>query len=955
MKKIFILNLLSFYLLGQIFAQSPNKLSPLYEQSMGNHEHTSRDELIQMSKDPDGNLLLLGFVEGDSIFADVILQKISPEGNLFWDYRFDSDSNNNYDVPLKMAVDGEGNTTILGLSNGSISFFSPQRSNGYLLKIDTNGNLLWQIAFDTLLPPHETGLKYDGFPDTLDHFYVTYSTFVEFGDRPTYFMKFGSDGKVLHSFTKFDIAQALGGGPAALGQAVDSAGNFIFIHWDELSLPHTAIRKINAETSDEQILPFDLSGLSNAERNNLEYMDWQSIWVDEHGDIYSANNIGVPFGPAFYLSKVKASGKVSYVMKPDSIGIHFASLEIWKGAIYVTGSYIPKKSNNSVAFIWKLNDQGQREYAITESTVHDCVPRFLDIEQGNIYWATEDVYTRQVTLKELNTSNLDIQREYPLHQDQSYLFTGTNIVTLSDGLVALGGTLRKEKLSGTSYLSEEELYVETFLSDGNEVYSQYMMSETGTTHTESIALSVDRNGNKIVKTCEIYGPEYYLIQYAPRKYYYHKFTADLTPVWTIQSQHPAYYSFGVSPFYLDGVGNAYTVEVWGQDSLLLQKISPDGLYLKSYPLIGVGFQQLFIDRQDRLHLSLIEGSGNRASIVLDTEFQPLQPAINGLYPIAKFQLPSEDAVYYYMEDPVDDIGQQYFSIILLRNGQQVWERTFSFDASNQTFADFDVDKNSGALLASSFWNNAAGFPEPALHRFSIDNIYSKAVINNGIFEGVYDIALMPTGNSYVAYDSKLNLYDPNLNFVKSIPISNAPSGGNYFKTGNIFYRAHNGSLEAFSAEGLPLFALENESFSLDPAQISMENDGLMTTTSIYGELLGVGYAYGWRWVRGRIQAYDLLPLLTSKVEDPLSSSRYTIKCQPIPVTSTLQINLQDFVGLDLHLSLVSLSGVQVLDRNYEPLEQPNVHIDVSQLPAGQYILSVHAEKAVVTQKIVVLR
>ena len=70
------------------------------------------------------------------------------------------------------------------------------------------------------------------------------------------------------------------------------------------------------------------------------------------------------------------------------------------------------------------------------------------------------------------------------------------------------------------------------------------------------------------------------------------------------------------------------VERWGQDSLLLQKISPKGAYLESYPLIGAEFIKLFIDRKDILHLS-IAVNHSFTTIMLDDNLHAIpQPVIS---------------------------------------------------------------------------------------------------------------------------------------------------------------------------------------------------------------------------------------------------------------------------------------------------------------------------------------
>ncbi|MEI7587625.1 hypothetical protein, partial [Runella sp.] len=856
---------------------------------------------------------------------------------LIWDYRFDSPTQNNYDLPVKMLMDEFGNAIVLTVSRGINTYFLASPSIGHLLKVGANGQLQWQIDFDTLVNTHQSNSFFDAFIDANGNYTVTYSAYANFGERPTYFMKFNPEGHLIKSFQNYNILQSETGGPFASAETIDNEHNFVFLHRTIDAPVQFSSLKINPETQAEKFQDFSLAGLNSADSLNWGYLTWDDIYMDENDNIYSFNNVDFPISSAFFLVKVDTAGIVNYILRPDSFQIHLAGIAFRQGSVYITGSYIPKGEDNTVAFVWKLNKQGQREYERIEHLPHDCVPRYLTIIQEKIYWATEDLYTGTVLLKQLNKENLAVDWVYALNHDQSYYFTGSNMAKLPNGLLAIGGTMRKVKHSGSIYLSEEDYYVELFSPTQQELYAQYRMTEKGTTNTESIEFSIDPQGNIIQKTVEVDGPEYYLNLYVPRKYYYRKFSADLTLQWEIESQYDAYLNWGISAFYFDHSGNIFAFERSDFDSLVLQKISPGGLYLHSFSLAGLAIRQLFIDVQGRIHLALNQADDTPVFLVLDNDLQVIQPAIaaSGLTQLIKFQLPADPAVYAYMKNTNTGTPGD-FSLSLLKDEQPIWVRTFSPNTPFETFNDFDLDPATGSLTALSFWYNATGFFEPALHHFSIDGSYTNAIINNGLYESAFDMALMPNGNTYVAFEKKLDLYSLDFQLIKSTDISNAPSGGRYFKNDTVFYRANAGTLDAYSEQGNTLFNLMDETITTGFSGTQIDHNRYLTTASIFGEIFGVNTFFGWRWLRGRLRIFDLETLQTSSSNEQTTMTSIAIKCQPIPATNRLQIDGKNFLGKDINLRLTSISGAILFENTYKSINQSNISLDLSAVANGSY-------------------
>jgi hypothetical protein len=931
-------------------AQTPKPIWPVREYSMGNRAHTSRDEVIEMQQARDGNLLLLGFVEGDSMFADVSLQKITPEGILLWDVRYDSPDSNNYDTPLKMLQDDIGNAFILGMSLGRSSFISPQLSNGFLLKVGNNGEKIWQVSFDTLLPTHTAAFLCDGFLDERGNIKVTYSTYQDFGPRPSYFVKFDPEtGILLESFSKFNLAQAFGGGPAAVSEAIDSQKNFVFIQREDAPGPIFSIRSIDPESGMEQLTPFNLSGLDFAEKQKFSFLSWSKIVVDAKCAVYTAENLKDPL-PDCVIAKVDSNGTLAYVLTSDSLFTLINGFETSSNNLFVTGSYIPKLSAQRVAFLWKLNGTGQITHKSIQILPHDCAARGLSIVHDSIFWLTEDVQTGEAKLVCLNSNDLSSHWSYFFEIDSAYLCTGSGVTKLVGGAVAIGGTLRRQRHPGSGFYSENEYYLKTFYPVQQAPLGQYRYSEKGTSRAEGVGHSVDADGNFWVKSYEVDGPGFYPYGYTVDECYYHKLSPNLTPLWSKRSQFTGYWAYGVSPFYFDPMGNAYTVERPG-DSLVLQKIAPNGENLNTFIRKGANFLRLFIDRQGLLHLTLVGEKDTLHTMILGAQLQILKSIEGHGFPKAMFQLPNSETVYYYMEE--NEWGIPTDKIVLYKDGapDHVWD--FSFANTAQIFTDFYLDKGTGDLLALSVWPNMVGTFMPELHRFSIGGGYQKSVINNGVFDPIYDIALMPNGNSFVAFNDRLDMYSPDFQLLTSHSTENAPSGGNFFQVDTLFYASNVGVLSAYGQSGIPAFSVQHASFSIDPAQIHIQSKDLLSTSSIFGELRGTNSAFGWRWQRSKISQFDLSAPIT-QVVGPLQAERPRIVCLPIPASTVLQVDVSGLNEQALDLELVSALGVPVLQKQYGMQHDAILSLEVGALPSGTYFLSVHTEAGVFTQKVAVL-
>ncbi|MBL7808551.1 MAG: T9SS type A sorting domain-containing protein [Saprospiraceae bacterium] len=937
---------------NELCSQEIINLTPSLERSFGSREHTSRDELLHVVQDSSGNLLLSGFVEGDSFFADVSIQKITPDGTLLWDYRLDSHNKNDYDYPIRMCTDAIGNCYVLGLSTGLSTFFDPQFSNGFLFKLSTDGQLIWRVDFDTLslFPHHDSGLQCNGYLNSSGNFIVSYTTYRQAGNDPTYFVTFSPSGNILQHKIKYNLNQVYG----LDGQAIDSTGNFIFIKFDDNSYPKHYLRKINPNSGAESINQFSLDNLSTVDSSKYLYLNLVDIWIDEYNNVYTGNNLTTGgLSPTFFVGKIESNGEMKYIFHPkDSTQPQMNTIIPWRGYAYITGSYIPKNHQKRAAFIWKINEIGQIEKEIHVKSQENHTPRFLKFINNQAYWVVEDIESNKFKFICLDGINLSAEWSYDLHVDPSYIFTGTEVIINTAGEFSIAGTMSKEKQQGSSYLSDNEYYIETFAPASNTLVSQYVFSEKGTTHIESDGFSVDPFGNYYIRSTEVVGPEYFLIQYSPRNYYYYKYSKDGDLLWSTLSPHQAYYHYSIEPFYFDYVGNAYTTAYGIEGDYLLLKINEVGQIVDS--LKTPYFLKLLIDKQNRLHLtSAFPSDGTYDIKVYDNNFQLIKQGPIGYIPVEMFQLPFSDDVYYYVQNAAD-WNETSCSMALFKENNLIWEKTFNFnDPIYQRFNnESDVNPNTGELLVSSLWRGVTNEYEFLIHTFPLNGEHNAKKVQTTDnqfpkFEGRTD-----DGNIYLNYDNKIELYDPNLNLLSSTTVGTTPSGGYFFDRNNHIFRATDDSVSVYSNNLQTVTRLVHHSFTTDPAKISFTPSGKLATCETFGDNLGGGYAYGWRWIRGNLQDFDLSGILTSGSSESYWTTQ--AKTWPNPATEEVYVESIHLQEKDIRINLVDQLGRNYNNLNSLFINDHLLRVDLTNIPAGAYWINITSANQTISSGVIVV-
>ena len=178
---------------------------------------TSQEEDIQWSAiDNEGNVYITGSTTGvlqDKNFGkeDVFVIKYTPQGEVEWSRQFGTDS---IDVAKGIYVDPSGYVYITGFTGGIIGKSSMGKTDGFIMKLDPKGNLLFTYQYGTPLDDYSYAVTGDGNSEI----YVCGSTWGDIAEKnkgfidafvgqfttegsPVKYTQFGSEG--------FDIAMNL--------------------------------------------------------------------------------------------------------------------------------------------------------------------------------------------------------------------------------------------------------------------------------------------------------------------------------------------------------------------------------------------------------------------------------------------------------------------------------------------------------------------------------------------------------------------------------------------------------------------------------------------------------------------------------------------------------------------------------------------------------------------------
>jgi len=294
-----------------------NKIDSLGNISWTKQFGSSEEEDIQWSAiDNNGFVYLVGSTTGivkDKNFGkeDILIVKYSPEGQMTWMKQLGTDST---DIGKGIYIDQQGDIYITGMTKGTLGKTSFGKFDGFVMKLDTNGNLIFTYQFGTAGDDHSNAIT----GDQKNSVYVCGTTWGDLGSKnkgmidvftgqftsegiPVKFNQFGSEGFDIAMDIKVDKenciyvggstsgdlgCQQIGEGDCFLAK-MDKNGNILWLNQFGTTR-NDGIRSIAFdERNSDQILLSGLLSLPPAEAFVRMYKNdgsllWEKNIVDDH-------------------------------------------------------------------------------------------------------------------------------------------------------------------------------------------------------------------------------------------------------------------------------------------------------------------------------------------------------------------------------------------------------------------------------------------------------------------------------------------------------------------------------------------------------------------------------------------------------------------------------------------------------------------------------------------------
>ncbi len=306
-------------------------------------------------KDQQGKIIVMGTVDDNSTFNNVVLYKYNPDGSEIWDRKFIGPGNSD-DVGEDLCIDRNNNYIIAGYINNSYQ--------SLIIKYSSDGNLLWSRTFPY---SHYLGVA----TDNNNNIYVsgfTDSASIIWENNPNFLLvKYGPNGNLVWTRTyegpgnNLDIALYIG---------LDNNNNIYLggysYNGSDYTTTDIALLKYNTNGNLQWLRRYDGPGHSLDEIYSMN--------VNSNGDVCIAGNVkNVYPGSDLSLLKYNSNGDLLFVNLYNGPGNKYDGARDIKvdpaGNIYICGlvtvsqtdydwDYITLKYNSSGTILWNKTYNG---------------------------------------------------------------------------------------------------------------------------------------------------------------------------------------------------------------------------------------------------------------------------------------------------------------------------------------------------------------------------------------------------------------------------------------------------------------------------------------------------------------------------------------------------------------------------------------------------------------------
>ncbi len=944
-------------LCSKAVAQQEISLTPEWKRSFGMRDNTSRDTLTHAAHDRDGNIILAGGTEKDSSFSDILIRKLSPDGELQWSYKYSTGRGVGYDLPLNLFVSRDDEVVVVGYAR---STYYHQHAGLYAFKLGKDGNLLWDKEITACtLPGQWFGTDdYHAFLDDESNLYVTFTRHIESEQtNTTYIHAYNPDGVLFQQEAISGVGQSVSGGAFALSTTHDFDGNFVYTIWGDESSPGYYFRRVNPKIATDEITPVSLQFLPDTAVALFHYYFYGTpvkVYHGFNGHTWIVANFGL-FGPdQVIVLDVDAADYARYLyVSPKN-----ALLEC-NNAIYTAdNTLLISGTDRSVAgvprgFIYELNENG----AVTRNRNITHPGGFLPygFEQfDDKYLMSGSVpQAGSAAVKAVSTATLDELWSHETTVPPGELFAGNNALITDPQQVILAGTFRSKKYPQIIPYTEHRWFTESFHPGTGETNWQDSFNGDSTSFASSMHHLIDRNGDLIVLLTENRSPLASLPPYTPTRTTLLKYSKAGEWQWT----RP------LEPEWISDPGYGTHIIVDQHNNIIIPAVSREtGQYALYRYTSGGDPDKVLYDRQivrlfcapDNSINALEVTAQGYQGLVLSGQLEVQTTTPIGGFMLRTFSLPGQQGSYTYTAERVNYAWSDTLVFRLYHNWQLQWEKVIKLGSvySSGIGNLFDVNPRTGNLVFFSSFTSS--LTEQECMRLSLAGELSNLPVLID-YPSVRALVCHQNDQFYLLRNDGVSLYSENGILINDQPMSSPHTlYGFVFK--DILFALNNNSsddwnLSVFDPEGNYRYIFTSDDLGFTWLPSVMDSSYNYYSPTMEGQQISSGAPYaGWQWQRGVISKFGLSELISgiSAVEMP-GFARET-EVSPNPCSSFA--NISWCAEAPARMVLYNSSGVRV--HVCTPGRgAASYQIDMRELPSGIYWLEVQRYSGTVgTLKIV---
>lgn len=542
MRKIIIVFLL---IVSNLTAQE--FITPLKTNSFGLNHHTNRDISFFTVTDNNNNVFNIGTTERDSSYTDIIISKFDINLNLNWQNIYSLDTGLSYDTPMDSYIDSGNNLILIGRSS-----FKQTTSNGllFVVKYDSNGNLLWQKILGNI--DGSDYYDYDYYhshyeDDILRISYAPRKVNSSTRESEIHFLTIDSFGNTTEALSTTVINNGIYG-------TYKNGIHYTIVREDAYPNPTRYYLRRKSATIDENYL----------------LNDDENFVVENFTQVISIFKFSVDVDDNLYITKPKQSGNgaIAYT-KINAFGEIEFSKNLPTHLNYVE-SYID--SNNTFNIIY--NDTGSNTLDLNKLDNAGNETLVSSIDFNNFAGSKLNHDHSLFVVNSTNQISL-LQKDLTLINTFSYntTYALTDITKIDNNHIISSGTSFDQMYPNSDFLSQRNIHVEK--SNTTQTLNTYVFSGEGTSKAYRQALIIDNDDNYLVASEEKMGPDNVFIggSRGPLNKSIYKYDKNLNLLWRLEIPN---FIFTQSNLIVDADNNLYINTKINAYNYELFKISPDG-------------------------------------------------------------------------------------------------------------------------------------------------------------------------------------------------------------------------------------------------------------------------------------------------------------------------------------------------------------------------------------------